>query len=89
MIPGQAHTVEEALEFAMGAIAGGDSARGKSALEWVLEQDPDNAAAWIWMSCCVPDERAKQECFRRASAATTGNGNGNGNGSGSTPTGGA
>ena len=68
MIDQETRTVDQALEFAVGAIAEGDPGRGRAALTWVLEQDPDNTAAWIWMACCVSDEGTRQECYRRASA---------------------
>lgn len=60
-------TVHEALDFAVGAIDRGESRKAKQALGWVLQQEPDNGLAWIWMAACVGDEAAKQECYRRAS----------------------
>ncbi len=70
MVDLETRTVDQALEFAVGAIAEGDPGRGRAALTWVLEQDPENTTAWIWMACCVSDETARQECYRRASART-------------------
>lgn len=60
-------TMEEALEFAVQAVNCGDFGRGKAALSWILKQDPNHAMAWIWMACCVNDDAAKAECYRRAS----------------------
>jgi Tfp pilus assembly protein PilF len=60
-------TVDEAMEFAIMAIEKGEHDKAKSALSWVLQRDPHNGLAWLWMACCVPDEGAKSECYRRAS----------------------
>ncbi len=68
MIDSETRTLDQALEFAVGAIAEGDPGRGRAALTWVLERDPANSAAWIWMACCVTDESERQECYRRASS---------------------
>ncbi len=63
-----ATSIGDALEFATNAIEGGDLKRGKAALNWVLQREPDNATAWFWMACCVEDENQKQECYRRGGA---------------------
>ncbi len=68
MLDSESRTLDQALEFAVGAIAEGDPGRGRAALTWVLERDPENTAAWIWMACCVSDEDSRQECYRRASS---------------------
>jgi len=60
-------SVNEALDFAIGAIESGQSSKAKQALGWVLQRDPKNGLAWIWMAACIDDETAKQECYRRAS----------------------
>jgi Tfp pilus assembly protein PilF len=59
-------TAGAALEFAIDAINRGDPVNGKAALTWALHREPNNALAWLWMACCVTDEQAKQECYRRA-----------------------
>ncbi len=59
-------SIDQALEYAMGAIGRGDLKRGKAALSWVLQREPENAAAWFWMACCVDDEESKEECYKRA-----------------------
>lgn len=60
-------SVSQALDFAVGAIDRGQAKQAKAALGWVLQREPDNGLAWIWMAACVDDETAKQECYRRAS----------------------
>ena len=59
-------SVHEAMEVAIGAIDRGEASKAKQALGWVLQRDPNNGLAWIWMAACVDDESAKQECYRRA-----------------------
>jgi Tfp pilus assembly protein PilF len=59
-------SVNEAMSFAVGAIHRGESHKARQALGWVLERDPHNNLAWIWMAVCVDNESAKQECYRRA-----------------------
>jgi Tfp pilus assembly protein PilF len=59
-------SVNEAMEMAIGAIDRGEASKAKQALGWVLQRDPNNGLAWIWMAACVDDENAKQECYRRA-----------------------
>lgn len=60
-------SVHEALDFAIGAINRGEASKAKQALGWVIQRDPHNGLAWIWMAACVDDEEAKRECYRRAS----------------------
>lgn len=59
-------SVNEAMEMAIGAIDRGEASKAKQALGWVLQRDPNNGLAWIWMAAVVDDESAKQECYRRA-----------------------
>ena len=60
--------VDEALEFAIDAIDRGDISLGNAALDWVLQREPKNQVAWLWMACTVPDEQAKRNCYTRISA---------------------
>jgi Tfp pilus assembly protein PilF len=66
--PNQQATIEEALTVAVQAVDRGDLGKGKAALNWVLQQDPENTTAWLWMACCVTDDDAKQDCYRRVSS---------------------
>jgi hypothetical protein len=61
-------TVEEAIEFAIEAIDRGDLKLGNAALGWVLQREPDNRVAWLWMAVTVPDEQAKRGCYSRISS---------------------
>lgn len=60
-------SVEEALNLAVEAVERGDLRNGETALNWILKENPSNTAAWIWLACCVPDDSARQLCYRRAS----------------------
>ena len=63
-------TISEALNIAIEAVNRGEISRGRKALTWILQQDPNNAVAWLWMACCSPDDAARQECYRRVSTIT-------------------
>ena len=59
--------VEEALAFAIKAIDCGEINHGNEAFAWVLQKEPRNHAAWLWMACTISDEQAKRDCYIRAS----------------------
>ncbi len=61
-------TIEEALTKGVTAIKGGDLETGKACLRWVLEREPNNVLAWLWMSRCAPNNEAKLKCFNRVLA---------------------
>jgi Tfp pilus assembly protein PilF len=63
--------VEQVFQMAVDAVDRGEISKGKAALAWVLDQDPNYAAAWLWLACCLQDDEAKQNCYRRASAITS------------------
>ena len=68
MFAAETPSVEEAIEFAVQAIDRGDYKLGNAALDWVLQKEPDNAVAWLWMACCLTDEEAKRSCYSRISS---------------------
>jgi Tfp pilus assembly protein PilF len=68
MTPNTYPSIQEALDSAIQAVEGGDLQRGEAALSWILQKDPDNAVAWIWLACCAPDDTTRQACYRRVSA---------------------
>ena len=63
MITNKTPNTEEALEYAIDAIERGKIKLGNKALGWVLQREPDNRVAWLWMACTLPDENAKQACY--------------------------
>ena len=60
-------TVEEAISSAVEAIQRGDLGQGRSTLSWVVREDPNNRLAWVWLTACVEEDEARDECYRRAS----------------------
>jgi hypothetical protein len=68
MTPNLYPSIQAALDVAIQAVEGGDLQRGEAALSWVLQHEPDNAIAWIWLACCAPDDHARQACYQRVSA---------------------
>lgn len=60
-------SIGDAIESAVGAIQRGDLGEGRATLTWVLQENPGNRLAWLWMACCVTDEPERDECYRRAS----------------------
>jgi hypothetical protein len=61
-------TTEQTLAFAVEAIKRSEMAKGKAALARVLQQEPDNVVAWLWLSDCLEQPEARRECLRRVSA---------------------
>lgn len=61
-------SVKEALDTGIQAIQGGDIQQGEAALSWVIQKEPKNAIAWIWLACCAPDDTARTACYRQVSA---------------------
>jgi len=55
--------IEEALEFSIDAIDRDDMRLGNAALEWVLEREPSNRIALLWVACTVSDEGAKRRYY--------------------------
>lgn len=64
---GERSPIDEALDFAIEAVNRGELQKAKSALGWIIKQDPSNTTAWLWMACCVMDDEAKQACYKRVS----------------------
>ena len=60
-------TCEQALDFAVSAIKRADSNKGQAALAWVLQREPKNVVAWLWLAECAPDMQVRQECLARVS----------------------
>lgn len=65
MIASKTPSTEEALEYAIDAIESGKVKLGYDALGWVLQREPENRVAWLWMACTQLDEDAKRACYSR------------------------
>ena len=68
MSEGGQPTIKQALDKAATVIKAGDLQTGKEILKWVLEREPNNVLAWLWLSRCVKTDEAKLECFNRVLA---------------------
>lgn len=57
--------LQKKLQDGVDAARRGDRATGRRLLEEVVEQDPDNELAWIWLASCVNTLRERRECLER------------------------
>lgn len=58
----------QALQLARGAIRRGDKAAGQKLLAQVLQFNPRNETAWLWLSAIVNDQVRERECLERVIA---------------------
>lgn len=58
--------LEALLEEAITCVNAGDLGQGRALLERVLEQDPRNDRAWVWLSGCVEDPMQRRICLQQA-----------------------
>ncbi len=65
-------SIQEALDLGVHAVEQGDLQNGEAAFSWVLKKDPKNTVAWFWLACCAPEERGREECYKRASSINDG-----------------
>jgi hypothetical protein len=54
------------LAQAVAAVNGGDLVQGRALLEKILESDPRNDWAWVWLSGCVQDPLQRRICLQQA-----------------------
>ncbi len=52
------------LQQAIQAIKSGNKELGRQELSRILEADPNNAMAWIWLSACYEDMAKRKECLQ-------------------------
>jgi hypothetical protein len=57
---------ETLLKQAMAAVNAGELTHGRASLEKILESDPQNEWAWIWLSGCVGDPIQRRICLQQA-----------------------
>jgi hypothetical protein len=60
--------LEALLEQAIDHVNAGQLEQGRALLERVLEQDPRNDRAWVWLSGCVEDPMQRRICLQQALA---------------------
>jgi hypothetical protein len=58
--------LESLLEQAIVHVNAGELEEGRTVLERVLEQDPQNDRAWVWLSGCVEDPKQREICLGQA-----------------------
>jgi tetratricopeptide (TPR) repeat protein len=58
--------LEALLEEAIAHVNAGELEQGRALLERVLEQNPKNDRAWVWLSGCVQDPRQRRICLQQA-----------------------
>lgn len=64
---------EALLEEAIAHVNAGEIELGRAELERVLEQNPKNDRAWVWLSGCVEDPRQRRICLQQALNANPNN----------------
>ncbi|MGC8880341.1 MAG: tetratricopeptide repeat protein [Anaerolineae bacterium] len=64
---------EALLKQAMAAVNAGDLTKGRALLEQILEKDPQNDWAWVWLSGCVEDPLQRRICLQQALKANPNN----------------
>lgn len=57
--------ISQILEQGIDAAKRGDRATGRRLLEQVIETEPANELAWIWLASCVNTLKERQECLER------------------------
>jgi hypothetical protein len=65
--------MEQLLERAITHVNAGELDQGRSLLEKILEQDPKNDRAWVWLSGCVDDPMQRRICLQQALSANPNN----------------
>jgi len=57
--------MEQELKEAILSIKKGNTTQGRHMLVEILQNDPKNEDAWLWMSKCVTDPELKRYCYER------------------------
>ncbi len=65
--------MEQLLQRALAHVNGGELDQGRALLEKILEQDPKNDRAWVWLSGCVDDPMQRRICLQQALSANPNN----------------
>jgi hypothetical protein len=54
------------LKQAISLIKSGDQQQGRQILEPLVEHEPNNEVAWMWLAVCVDSDQEKTKCLERA-----------------------
>jgi len=63
----------EKMSAAIKVVKSGDKATGTRLLADILQDEPANETAWIWLATCVEEVEKKRYCLQRALAINPGN----------------
>ncbi|HPL81643.1 MAG TPA: hypothetical protein PLU23_03975, partial [Anaerolineaceae bacterium] len=58
--------MERTIHEAIQAIEAGDKRRAHSLLLGLIQEQPDNVLAWLWMAEVYSDPKNKKDCYIRA-----------------------
>jgi Tfp pilus assembly protein PilF len=61
-------TVAEALEFAVQKVRASDYRTGRAVLAWVLQHQPENVVAWLWLARCIFNREEQLLCMQKVAA---------------------
>ena len=65
---GEDFMVENDLQQAIAAIKSGDKTLGRSILVRIVQQQPKNELAWLWLSACVSTDEQRRDCLKKVLA---------------------
>ncbi|MFW5748439.1 MAG: hypothetical protein ACOCYT_02365 [Chloroflexota bacterium] len=61
----QDNDIQQTLQDGIAAARRGDLATGRRLLRRVIEQDPENELAWIWLASCMTTVAERRKCLER------------------------
>jgi hypothetical protein len=61
-------TVTEALEFAVQKVRASDYRTGRAVLAWILQHQPENVVAWLWLARCIFNREEQALCMQKVAA---------------------
>jgi hypothetical protein len=61
-------TVTEAMDMAVRKVRAKDYGTGRAILAWVLQSQPDNVVAWLWLARCIANREERSRCMERVAA---------------------
>jgi len=65
--------LDQLLKQAIACVNAGQLNEGRALLEQVLQRNPRNDRAWVWLSGCVEDPRQRRICLQQALLANPNN----------------
>ncbi|MCL4465482.1 MAG: DUF4011 domain-containing protein [Chloroflexi bacterium] len=65
MTKSEAPSPSDVLRYSVEAVKRGDVHIGKRGLIWVVQKEPSNVTAWLWLAYVIEDRKTKVECYTR------------------------